>query len=137
MAETTTTTEGKPNLDWAIVCDDVRSEVGEKISLMGLFDTIWTQAFPTFHPRLAVVASWGGGPGDFKSEILLASPTGEVIQPMGVAPIKLVKGKSARHIAITLNVQFKTEGIHQVKVLLNNSLYRSIPLPVQKLGKPQ
>jgi len=132
------TTEGTPSLDWTIICDDVRAEVGDKISLMGLFDSIYAQTFPALHPRLAVVASYSGGPGDFKSELLLVGPTGEVIQPMGVATLKLTgQRKSHRHIAITLNAQFKSEGIYQIKVLLDNNLLRSIPLPVQKIGRTQ
>jgi hypothetical protein len=126
-----------PTLDWIIICDDVRAEVGDKISLMGLFDMIWVQSFPALHPRLAIVASWSGLKGDSKSKIEIVSENGELVQPEAVAPLKAPpQGNSARHITISFNVQFKSEGIYQVRVSLNNDSYRSVPLPVRRMARP-
>lgn len=125
-------------LDWAIMCEDVRSEVGGKVSLMGLFDSIGAPRFPAMHPRLAVVASWRGGPGEFKSEIVLTAPTGETVQSLGVAPMKLTgQAQSHRHIAIALNVQFNSAGIYELRVLLEGQLRKSIPLTILSTEKPQ
>src|SRR6266849_1562902 len=75
----------RPTLDYAIVCDDVRFEVGDKISLMGVFDAINVQSFPTVHPRLSVVAAWAGLRGEAISEIELVDPSGSLIGRLGVA----------------------------------------------------
>lgn len=122
----------QPELDYAVVCDDVRFEVGERISLMGLFDAIALQHFPTTHPRLAVVAAWLGLRGEAQSEIELVDPTGTVLGKLGVANLKETgEKKGARHIAVSYNVPFKTPGIHQVRIYLNKELIRSIALPVR------
>lgn len=128
----------KPHLDWIIVCDDVRAEVGDKISLMGLFDTIYSQVFPAVHPRLAIVASWSGVPGDYQSTIEIVSPTGELVQPAAVGPMKIPgHGKVARHVVVSLNVPFKSEGDHQIKISLDEVPCGSAVLKVQKVPKPQ
>lgn len=125
----------KPELDYAVVCDDVRFEVGDRISLMGLFDAIALQHFPTVHPRLAVVAAWLGLRGEAQSEIELVDPTGIVVGKMGVANLKETgEKKGARHIAVSYNVPFKVPGIHQVRIYLNGELIRGIPLPVRLAG---
>lgn len=130
--------DGKPGLEWVIVCDDVRAEMGDKISLMGLFDSIWVQGFPAVHPRLAIVSAWSGIYVEHKSEIEIVSQNGELVQAPAIAPLKPVgQGQLARYIAISFNVQFKSEGIYQIKISLDNTFYRSIPLPVRIAGKPQ
>ena len=127
----------RPTLDYAIVCDDVRYEVGDKISLMGVFDSIKLQSFPTVHPRLSVVAAWMDVHGVVKSEIQLVDPSGNLLRQLGVASLEQ-KGfrKGARHIAVALNVPFKAPGIYQIKIYLDDMVVRSIPIPVESVGTP-
>jgi uncharacterized protein DUF6941 len=125
----------RPTLDYAIVCDDVRFEVGDKISLMGVFDAINVQSFPTVHPRLSVVAAWAGLRGEAISEIELVDPSGSLIGRLGVANLRETgEKKGARHIAVTYNVPFKTPGIHAIKIYLNKELVRTIPFPIRSVG---
>jgi hypothetical protein len=128
----------RPTLDYAVVCDDVRYEVGDKISLMGVFDAIQIQSFPAVHPRLSVVVAWMNVPGEVKSEIQLADPDGSLIGRLGVAHIQQ-KGarKGARHIAVSLNVPFKAPGNYQIKISLDGELIRSILLPVGSNETPK
>ncbi len=125
----------RPTLDYAIVCDDVRFERDDKISLMGLFDAIKLQSLPAVHPRLAVVAAWMDVHGVVKSEIQLVDPSGNLLRQLGVASLEQ-KGfrKGARHIAVALNVPFKTPGIYQIQFYLDGELVRSIGLPIESGG---
>lgn len=129
----------KPTLDYAIVCEDVRFEAGDKISLMGLFDAIAVQgSFPTVHPRLAVVVAYTGVREEVKSEIQLVDPGGSLLRSLGVAHIQQqTKRKGARHIAVALNVPFKASGIYQIKFYLDEELVRSIGVPVESSATPQ
>jgi hypothetical protein len=128
----------RPTLDYAVVCDDIRFEMADKISLMGLFDSINVQSFPTVHPRLSVVAAWVGLQGEAISEIRLVDPSGSVIGRLGVAHLKETgEKKGARHIAVTYNVPFKAPGTHEIKIYLNSELMRSIPFPVRSVGISQ
>jgi hypothetical protein len=52
--------EGGPRLAYTIFCDDVRLEVGNKLSLMGVFHQILVQHFPVTVMKFAVVTQWRG-----------------------------------------------------------------------------
>jgi hypothetical protein len=127
----------RPTLDYAVVCDDVRFETGDKISLMGVFDAIKLQSFPTVNARLAVVAAWMDVPGEVKSEIELVDPFGNVLRQLGAARIQQ-KGarKGARHIAVALNIPFNTPGIYQIRIILDGKAVRNIPIPVESVSTP-
>ena len=45
-------------LVYSIICDDVRIEMGNKLSLMGLFENIFFQAFPSALLKFAIVNHW-------------------------------------------------------------------------------
>ena len=43
------------NIDFAVVCDYALVDQFGKLSVIGLFQHIWVQKFPTIHPRLHLV----------------------------------------------------------------------------------
>ena len=55
-------------LNYTIFCDDVRLEVGNKLSLMGVFHQIMAQQFPVTVMKFAVVSQWRGE-GNHLSEV--------------------------------------------------------------------
>lgn len=124
----------KPNLVYAHICDDVRFETGDKVSLMGLFDRIFAPNFPAMHPRFVVIAAWSGAAGEFSSEILLEGPDGRV-QSLGSAKFELPNEKRTHHhIAVNLNWRIDSPGIHQVRIKLDSTLVKSLPLTVEHSG---
>ena len=48
-------TEQKLVLAYTLLCDDVRLEVGNKLSYMGVFQSIVVPQLPVWFPKLAVV----------------------------------------------------------------------------------
>ena len=55
--------EQKLELVYTLFCDDVRLEVGNKLSYMGVFQNIVVPQLPVWLPKLAVVNHWrGDGP---------------------------------------------------------------------------
>lgn len=128
----------KPNLIYAHICEDIRMELGDKVSLMGLFDSILAKEFPAIHPRLAVVAAWGGAIGEFKSQILLVAPAESHITDLGSANIRLANEKHThRHIGIHYNWKIPAPGIYEVRILLDGDLVRTLPLPVEDVRRIQ
>ncbi len=121
----------KPKLLYTLVCDDVRQEAGEKISLMGLFDSIYAPVLPAFHPRLAVVNAWGGGHGRFQSSIRLLGPNREPVADLGTAEFELAdETRFHRHVAFHLNWQIALPGTYWVEVLLDGTPEALVPLQV-------
>src|SRR5437867_1978542 len=51
----------------SLLCDDVRQELGNKLSLMGVYgDSIIVPEVPAVLPRLFLFKSFQGGQGDYK-----------------------------------------------------------------------
>src|SRR2546429_9874940 len=59
------TQEQKIELAYTLFCDDVRLEVGNKLSYMGIFQNIIVPQVPVWLPKLAVVNHWRGAGGHF------------------------------------------------------------------------
>jgi hypothetical protein len=68
-----------PRVSICVFCDDVRQEVGNKISLMGVYagDIIFPSAPPVTYPRLSIVLWVVSDPGDMPEKVtvtVLAPP---------------------------------------------------------------
>ena len=63
----------KLELAYTLFCDDVRLEVGNKLSYMGVFQTIIVPQMPVWLPKLAVVNHWRGD-GVHLSEVRILLP---------------------------------------------------------------
>ena len=68
----------KLQLLYTLFCDDVRLEVGNKLSLMGVFQNIMVQQLPVSLIKFAVVNHWQGEGAIF--------PRFESSRPIGSGP---------------------------------------------------
>ena len=67
------TKAGKLKLLYTLFCDDVRLEVGNKLSFMGVFQNIMVQQLPVSLIKFAVVNHWSGQ-GTYLSEVRILTP---------------------------------------------------------------
>ena len=65
--------ESRLELVYTILCDDVRLEIGNKLSYMGVFQSIVVPQLPVWLPKLAVVNHWRGTGGHL-SEVRILMP---------------------------------------------------------------
>ena len=121
----------KPSLNFTIICDDVRQEIGGKISLMGLFENIYATKFPAIHPRLAIMTEWSEGRGEFAVKTRLLSPDRKTVVRETVSRIKL-NDANFRHrdVSLHLNIDFKVPGTYWIENYLDEELINSLPLKV-------
>jgi hypothetical protein len=118
----TTEKQGKLELVYTIFCDDVRLEVGNKLSLMGVFHQIVIQQFPVTILKFAVVSPWRGEgrhmsevrilTNDRQRAVVLAEPSLFEVSPGGVA----------NNISFFFNVEFPAPGTYIVQTLLDSTL---------------
>src|SRR5215210_7654098 len=64
---------GNLKLIYTLLCDDVRLEVGNKLSFMGVFQNIIVQQMPVRLFKFAVVNHWRGD-GAHLSEVRILTP---------------------------------------------------------------
>ena len=121
-----------PDLQSALICDDVRQERNGKFILIGLFDAIMVQSLPTQYPRLFLVTRWCSGEGEFQQRSRILKPDGTTTLVEGqLIPIRLPGPEAtATNVEIFLNVAFQEEGTHWVEVLLDGDMSIRYPLRV-------
>lgn len=127
-----------PDLQSAILCDDVRQERNGKFMLIGLFDAIMIPQLPVRYPRLFMVTRWCSGEGEFvqNSRILKPDQSTSLVTGQKI-PVRLPSPEAtATNVEVFLNVEFQEEGTHWVEILLDNDLKIRYPLRVN-IVKPQ
>ena len=122
----------KPRLNYTLLCDDVRQEMGGKFSLMGLFESIFSTTFPALHHRFAIINEWSGGKGEFRSRIRLLAPDQKQIISESETSINLYN-ESQRHreISMRFNTTFTVPGTYWVETLVDDERVGIIPLALQ------
>jgi hypothetical protein len=126
----------KPKLSFTILCDDVRQEMGGKFSLMGLFEGIYANSFPTLHPRFAIVSEWTGGRGEFVVRIRLLAPDQHQVISESESRLNLsYETQRHRDISIRFNSTFKVPGTYWIEMLLDGERVGMVPFPLQTISK--
>jgi Family of unknown function (DUF6941) len=120
----------KLELVYTLFCDDVRLEVGNKLSFMGVFQNIIVQQLPVSLIKFAVINHWKGE-GTHLSEVRILMPDKQrhivVSQP---APFEIIEGGVADNISFFVNVTFPIAGQYWVQTLVNSTLFDEQPLIV-------
>lgn len=118
-----TETTKKLKLHYTLFCDDVRLEVGNKLSFMGVFHNIIVQQLPVSVLKLAIVNHWEGQ-GVYLSEVRILTPDRQhpivVSQP---TRFEIASGGFADNISFFVNVTFPTSGRYVVQTLIDSNLY--------------
>jgi len=133
-----TTQDQNLELAYTLFCDDVRLEVGNKLSYMGVFQNIIVPQLPVWLPKLAVVNHWRGN-GAHLSEVRILMPDRQqalvVSQP---ARFEISHG-SADNISFFVNVTFPVAGQYIVQTLVDSNLFEERMLNVsdQQLIAPE
>jgi hypothetical protein len=118
----------KLELAYTIFCDDVRLEVGNKLSLIGVFQNMLVQQMPISLIKFAIVNHWRGE-GQYLSEVRILSPDRK--QPVVVsepAPFEITQGGHTDNVSFFVNVTFTKPGEYWVQTLINSTLFDEQPL---------
>lgn len=125
------TNSAKPTITFTIFCDDVRQEIGGKISLMGIFENIYATSFPAIHPRLAIVTEWTEGKGEYDTNLRILSPDRKTVLRETSSRMRLSEtGVRHRDVSIHLNIEFDRPGVYWVEHLLDGEVIHSMPMRV-------
>jgi hypothetical protein len=121
-----------PNLKlvYTLLCDDVRVEMGNKISLMGIFQNIMVEKLPVSLIKFAVINHWTGQ-GSHETEIRVLSPDKSTLvvtsQP---TKIELAEGGFTDNVSFFVNVVFPNPGTYWIQTIANTVVLDELPLIV-------
>ncbi len=124
----------KPNLQFSVLCDDVRREENGKFMLIGLFEAINARHFPATHGMMFIVNRWCKGEGSFTQKVRIVNTKDKSIvfqtedQPFELADI------DRHHTLISRfnNLVFPNSGKYWVDVFLNNELVLNYPIMLKE-----
>src|SRR5678816_3810076 len=122
---------------YTLFCDDVRLEVGNKLSYMGVFQNIVVQQLPVSLIKFAVVNHWQGQ-GSYLSEVRILSPDRQ--QPIVVSQptrFEIASGGFADNISFFVNVTFPKAGRYVVQTLIGSNLFHEQALFVSDGAEAQ
>ncbi|HEX8749212.1 MAG TPA: hypothetical protein VF717_18695 [Pyrinomonadaceae bacterium] len=127
---------GKLELVYTLLCDDVRLEVGNKLSFMGVFQNIVVQQMPVRLFKFAVVNHWQGE-GEHLSEVRILTPDRR--QPIALSQptsFEIGIGGFADNISFFIDITFPEAGRYWVQTLVNSTLFQEQPLMVAEFQMP-
>jgi hypothetical protein len=124
----TSNLKNKLKLAYTIFCDDVRLEVGNKLSLIGVFQNMLVQQLPIALIKFAVVNHWRGE-GRYLSEVRILSPDKkQAVVVSEPAPFEITQGGHTDNVSFFVNVTFHAPGEYWVQTLINSTLFDEQPL---------
>lgn len=122
------------NLIYTLMCDDVRIEMGNKISLMGIFQNIMVEKLPVSLIKFAVINHWRGE-GMHDTEVRILSPDrSNLLVTSQSTPIELAPGGSTDNVSFFVNVVFPQAGTYWVQTLCDKEVMEEFPLIVTDTG---
>ncbi len=121
-------------LRYTLLCDDVRIEMGNKISLMGIFQNIMVEKLPVSLIKFAVINHWMGE-GSHETEVRILSPDrSNLVVTSQSTPIELAAGGFTDNVSFFINVVFPSAGTYWVQTLANTVILEEFPLIVANAG---
>ncbi len=121
-----------PNLQlvYTLLCDDVRLEMGNKISLMGIFQNIMVEQLPVSLIKFAVVNHWRGD-GNHQTEVRILSPNkSNLVVTSQPTEIQLAPGGFTDNVSFFVNVVFPSAGTYWIQTLADAQVLEELPLIV-------
>src|SRR5205823_10112560 len=120
-----------PDLQSAVLCEDVRCEINGMQTLVGVLSVIPAPALPINYIRLCIWTRWCSGSGKFrqKSRIVGVDEQQVIAQAEVEFNLKEMEGH-ATNVHYFGGVQFQQYGLHHVEIFLENELKMRFPLPV-------
>ena len=117
-------------LVYTLLCDDVRIEMGNKISLMGIFQNIMVERLPVSLIKFAVINHWMGE-GNHQTEVRILSPDkSNLVVTSQPTAIDLAPGGFTDNVSFFVNVVFPSAGTYWVQTLADTVILEEFPLIV-------
>jgi hypothetical protein len=124
-------------LDYTILCEDVRIEMSNHLSLMGVTHQVVVPRLPVTMIKFAVLNHWHGE-GQYMTEVRILTPdrmqTIAMSQPSGLT---VPPDGYADNVTVFVNTTFYQPGNHIVQTLINSSLFAERTLPVMLVDQQQ
>lgn len=126
-----------PDLQAAVLCEDVRAELSGQQTLIGVLGAIPAPHLPIGFFKLCLWTRWCGGSGDFVQKCFIYDPEEDQAIAQAEVPFSLGDlGAHATNVHFFGGVQFQKYGTYHLEILLDDEIRLRIPLPVIQVEAP-
>jgi hypothetical protein len=123
------------NLVYSITCDDVRIEMGNKLSLMGIFENVFFQSFPSALLKFAIINHWVGN-GAFETHVKILAPDRKEVVVSAPSKFQIEVNGYADNVTFFTNVNFERAGAHIIQIYIDGNIAVERPLYVHHVPAP-
>jgi hypothetical protein len=110
-------------LEYTILCEDVRLEAGNKLTLVGVFHGMFVPQLPVTIVKFAVLNHWRGE-GTYLTEVRILSPDrSQAIVASRPSSFQIQSNGYADNVNIFVNVNFPVAGQYVVQTLVDSNLH--------------
>ena len=127
-----------PDLQCALVCEDVRQEVTGNFILIGVTAFIRVPQVPITANRLCVFTRWCAGVGNFTESVRLIAPDQTTMMRESKVKFALQDpAHNATNLSVFAQLEISAGGIYYVEVLVDDVMKLRYPLPVVVVPPPK
>ncbi len=128
----------QPDLQGALLCEDVRQEISGSHTLVGVINAIPTPSLPIGLFRLCLWARWCGGVGTFHQNSRIVAPDDRsIIAESSVGFALRDMDAHTTNVHYFNGIQFREYGLHHVEVNLDGELRMRFPLAIVQVAPPK
>jgi len=122
---------------YTIFCDDVRLEAGNKLTLVGIFHSMYVPKLPATIIKFAVLNHWRGE-GQYLTEVRILSPDrSRAMVASHPTQFQIPVNGYADNVTIFANVTFPGPGDYVVQTLIDSRLFSERMLAVGVINQEQ
>jgi hypothetical protein len=129
-----------PQFEYAIICDDIRHEMGDKFSLIGVYGShMGVARLPFVLPKLSVAVAYRNVQGGDTFSITLKDPSDQTVgEPiMNEVPKELTRLTRFMIFGVFPPMQITQAGLYKVGIVINQdeASKRQIEFAIEASGK--
>jgi hypothetical protein len=115
----------KPVFEYAIICDDIRHEMGDKFSLIGIYGSdIYVAQIPFFFPKLCAAIAYRNMQSGDGFSISLRDPLDQVLGQTvrGTAPKEVDSSNRFMIFNVFPPLQVREPGLYKLVITINEDM---------------
>ena len=127
-----------PDLQCALLCEDVRQEANGNFIIIGVINFVRVPELPVTAAKLCFFTRWTAGLGQFIESVRLIAPDQTTVMRKSEVKFALENAAlQATNVTVFGQVQFDLPGTYFVEVLVDDVMKIRFPLSVAVVKPPQ
>lgn len=127
-----------PDLQAALLCEEVRQEINGSFFLVGIIGVIRVPRVPIMAIKLCVFDRWTAGVGTFERNVRLIAPDQTTLIRQSQVKFSLQDpNHHATNVTVFGQVEIVTDGVYFVEVLVDDVMKIRFPVPIVVVPPPQ